>query len=208
MKQENSTIDGKISKSQNALFRKIGDYVLTVFNDAKRGTLSACSWPSREAAFQRGKQFLENGTIQEFSENPQDFRHLFHARLGEMLDCIVKADASQMRNTLTYCLANSLRTDGSVDRMQIHNDHLQAKVIHPDRSDSLYFLRSGESENWGAKGYQAAVKQACEPLSWDNVFSRSSSLVTDGENMNSGAKMVCGYCVMKSAYNQAQICHF
>ena len=33
--------------------------MLTVFNDAKRGTLSAWSWPSREVAFQRGKQFLE-----------------------------------------------------------------------------------------------------------------------------------------------------
>ena len=151
--------------------------MLTVFNDAKRGTLSAWSWPSREAAFQRGKQFLENGTIQEFSESPQDFRYLIPAGHGEMLDCIVKADASQTRNTLTNCLAISLEADGSVDRMQMHNDHWQAKVTHPDGSDSLYFLEFDESENRGAKGYLSAIKQACEPLSWDDVFSRSSSLV-------------------------------
>ena len=58
LKQESSTIEHKTSKSQNALFWKFGGYMLTVFNDAKRGTLSACSWPSYEAAFQRGKQFL------------------------------------------------------------------------------------------------------------------------------------------------------
>ena len=72
--------------------------------------------------------------------------------------------------------------------MQIHNDHLQAKVIHPDGSDSLYFLGFGESEDRGTKGYLAAIKQACEPLSWDDVFSGTSSLVTDDQNMNTGAK--------------------
>ena len=81
LKQESSTIDSKISKSQNVLFWKSGGYMLTVFNDVKRETLSAWSWPSCEAAFQRRKQFLENenGAIQEFSENPQDFRYLFPA---------------------------------------------------------------------------------------------------------------------------------
>ena len=98
-----------------------------------------------------------------------------------MLDYIVKADASQMRNNLTNCLANSLRTDGSVDIIEIHNDHLQAKFIHQDGNDSLYFLGFGESENRGAKGYLAAIKQACELLSRDDVFSRTSSFVTDGE---------------------------
>lgn len=29
------------------LFQKIGAYMLDVYNDAKRGTLSAWSWPSR-----------------------------------------------------------------------------------------------------------------------------------------------------------------
>eukprot|EP00794_Sanderia_malayensis_P008302 gene8302-9186_t len=105
-----------------------------------------------------------------------------------MLEFIVKANARQRRKTLRNCMAISLRTDGSVHRMQIHNDHLQAKIIHPDASDSLYFLGFGESEDPGAKGYLAAIKQACQPLSWDDVLIRTSSLVTDGENMNTGAK--------------------
>ena len=75
-----------------------------------------------------------------------------------------------------------------MDRMRIHNDNLQAKVVHSDGSDSLYFLGFGESENRGAKDYLAAIKQACEPLSWDDVLSRSSSLVKDDKNMNTSAK--------------------
>ena len=71
---------------------------------------------------------------------------------------------------LTNCLAISVRTYWSVDRMQIHNDHLQANLIHPDRSDSLYFLGFGESEKWGAKGYLAARKQACKSLLWEDIF--------------------------------------
>ena len=53
--------------------------MLTVFDDAKCGTVSAWSWPSHEAAFQRGKQFLDNVTSQEFSE---DFRYSFPASHG------------------------------------------------------------------------------------------------------------------------------
>ena len=45
-------------------------------------------------------------------------------------------------------------------------------VIHPERSDSLYFLGFGASEDRGTKGYLAAIK-ACEPLSTDYIFSRT-----------------------------------
>ena len=75
-----------------------------------------------------------------------------------MLDCIVKADVSQMRNTLTNSLAIALRTGGSVDRMQIHNYHLQAKVIHPDGSDTF-----GESENQDLVNHKIGLPNATWP---------------------------------------------
>ena len=81
-----------------------------------------------------------------------------------------------------------MRTDGADDRMQIHNNHLEAKVVHQDCSDSLHFLGFGESEERGAKGYLAAIMEACSPLSWDDLFRKTSSFVTDGENMNTGAR--------------------
>ena len=70
--------------------------------------------------------------------------------------------------------------------MQIHKNHLEAKVVHQDGSDSLYFLGFGESEESGAKEYLAAIMEACSPLSWDDLFGKTSSFVTDGEN--TGAK--------------------
>ena len=66
---------------------------------------------------------------------------------------------------MTNSLAVSLRTDGAVDRMQIHNNHLGAKVIHQDGSDSTFFVGFGESQNGGAKGYLEAIMEACRPLS-------------------------------------------
>ena len=78
-----------------------------------------------------------------------------------MLEFIVKADANQMSNTLRDCLTISLRTDGSMDQMQIHKNNLQANVVHPDGSDSLYFHAFGESDDRGAKCYLAAIKKSC-----------------------------------------------
>ena len=51
-----------------------------------------------------------------------------------------------------------------------------------------FFLGFGESEDRGPKGYLAIIKKACELLLWNQIFSRTSSLVTDGENMNTGTK--------------------
>ena len=93
-----------------------------------------------------------------------------------------------MKGILQQSLAVSIRTDGAVDRMQIYNNHLEAKVVHKDGSDSLHFLGFGESEKRRAKGYLAAIMEACSPLSWDDLFGKTSSFVTDGENMNTGAK--------------------
>ena len=40
--EDDGTNDSHISEATNALFRRIGRHMFTVFNDAKRGTLSAC----------------------------------------------------------------------------------------------------------------------------------------------------------------------
>ena len=105
-----------------------------------------------------------------------------------MLCFVVNADMKQMSDALNDCLAISLRIDGSANRIQIHNNRLQAKVIHQDRGSSLYFLGFGDSEDRGVKRYLTAIKEACKPLSWYDVFSYTSSFVTDGENMNTGAR--------------------
>ena len=93
--EDDATIDSQISKANNALFRRIGRHMFTVFNDAKGGTLNAWSWPSREVAFQRREYFMSNGTIQGFEENPNVFRYLFSGSHWGMLGFIVNADMKQ-----------------------------------------------------------------------------------------------------------------
>jgi len=43
-----ASMDKCISQQNQKLANKIGRFMCTIFNDAKRGTLSAWSWPSRE----------------------------------------------------------------------------------------------------------------------------------------------------------------
>ena len=80
----------------------------TVFNDAKRGTLSAWSWPSRQVAAMRADYFKENGTMNDFSMSPDDFRYLFPGSHAELLDFIVKADIQNMKGILQRSLAVSM----------------------------------------------------------------------------------------------------
>ena len=149
--QDGTTIDYQISKANKPLYGKIGGYMISVFNDAKRGTLSAWSWPSRQVAFMRADHFKCNGTMQNFSMSSEDFRYLSPTSHTELLDFIVKADLKGMGEVLTNSLAISLRTDGAVDRMHIHNNHLGAKVIHQDGSDSTFFLGFGGITKWWSK---------------------------------------------------------
>ena len=47
-------IYSSISKIHEALYQEIGIQMITVFNDAKRDSLRAWSWPSREIAHRKG----------------------------------------------------------------------------------------------------------------------------------------------------------
>jgi len=44
-------MDKYISQQNQKLANKIGCFMCTIFNDVKRGTLSAWSWPSREIVY-------------------------------------------------------------------------------------------------------------------------------------------------------------
>ena len=93
--EDGATIDSLISKANNALFRRIGRHMFTVFNDAKGGTLNAWSWSSRKVAFQQRDYFMPIETIQGFEENPNNFRYLFSGSHWGTLGFIVNADMKQ-----------------------------------------------------------------------------------------------------------------
>ena len=187
-----ATIDSSISKIHEALFKKIGSQMITVFNDAKRGNLSAWSWPSRETTHQKGLYFIKHGSQGSdvaFDPKVGDLQYLTPSHHSQPLDCIVQSNHKSLHDQLSVnALAISLRTDGSVDRTQIHNNNVMAKVIHKDGRDSLIFLGFAERKERGAQGYLAGMKRAIDPVTkWEKLFKKCTSIVTDGKNMNTGA---------------------
>ena len=91
-----ATIDCQISKADKLLYGKIGGYMISVFNDAKRRTLSAWPWPSGHVAFMRADHFNCNRTMQNFSMSNEDSRYLSPTSRAELLDFIVKSDLKSM----------------------------------------------------------------------------------------------------------------
>lgn len=72
--EDRTTINCQINKANKPLYGKIGGYMISVFNNAKRGTLSAWSWPSQQVAFMKADHFNCNRTMQNVSMSNEDFR--------------------------------------------------------------------------------------------------------------------------------------
>lgn len=90
--------------------------MINIFNDAKRMSLSAWSWPSREIAAEMANNFKLNGNVELNSSMQFDFNYLTPHNHAIFLDCIVKSDLERVKVCLQEALAISLRLDASVDR--------------------------------------------------------------------------------------------
>jgi hypothetical protein len=176
------------SKASAALAEKVGRLMLTVFNDAKRGTLSAFSWPSRMIAHTMGNSLDLEQKHERFQPTDFDLQYVNPVNHRQMLDSIVKADIPTLRKTFENVLAMSLRVDGSVDRMQVDNKHVLCKIVHENGDEKTVFVGFHSPEERGVTGYVDAVKKSVQQLSveWEEFFPKVSSIVTDGESLNRG----------------------
>lgn len=113
--------------------------MIHVFNDAKRITLSAWSWPSREVASQLAADFKANG-CQGTVKNNIDLLYVNPSHHVDSLDCIVKSDLERFESCILRALAVSLRIDGSVDRMQKHNVYVLIHLINELGKMKTYFF--------------------------------------------------------------------
>lgn len=157
--------------------------MITVYNDAKRTTLSAWSWPSRYVAGEMANNFkLHHGSQSDI--NLQYITPAFHK---EFLDCIVVSDIETFKNGITGALATSLRIDGSVDRTQKHNVFVMTQIVKKDGSIGTLCIGFDVPKTNGALGYLQCLKNIVNKLlPWDHFFMLISSIVTDGENLNMG----------------------
>jgi hypothetical protein len=163
--------------------------MFTLYNDAKRGTLSAWSWPSREVASMRGNQFNISDDFTPLQAGEVGTNYLSPEMYRSFLSSNVQADLPRFRANMQESVALSLHVDGSVDRTQVDNIHIMGKVVSKQGLMNLAFLGFEEPECRGAQGYMKAVKEATQiSWAWETVLNAMSSIVTDGASINTGEK--------------------
>ena len=108
---QKSQLGSTVAKASAQLQNKIAKLMVNVFNDAKKLTLSAWSWPSREIAnmIAAGLEFQEEFSA--FNPLSSVFQYITPSQYKVFLKCIVVADQDNVKSKLEKCLALSLRCD-------------------------------------------------------------------------------------------------
>ena len=99
-----------ISKGNETVANKVGNLMVSVYNDAKRLTLSEHSWPSRVVASQIGNNFIYNEKCS--TSDKLDLQYVNPPSHRLFLSCIVSAHYKDILNTLLTSRAVSIRLDG------------------------------------------------------------------------------------------------
>ena len=121
--QASAPIDSQFIRGNKELANYVGNYIYTVYNDAKRGTLSAFSWPSIGSEFDINTEFT--------NYEPNDLRYVNPIGHREFLSAIISSEKGKLEDIyFRNSLVVSLRFDGSVDRNQIDNEHVLAKTAN------------------------------------------------------------------------------
>lgn len=190
--QQETELGRSISKGNEKLANRIGSLLIHTYGDAKKLTLSAYSFPARVIVGEIASAFEFNNT-QMTTAKDMSFQYLTPTAHKEFLQCIVESNVKTLIRKLTVdSLALSLRCDGSVDRTQIDKIYVMAKVISKRGYEENYFLGASEPTERGAEGVLNAVETACittvGSAATTVIFQNTSSLVTDGASVNTGAK--------------------
>ena len=77
--------------------------------------------------------------------------------------------------------------DGSVERQQIDNKHVCVQIVTSQGDLINQFLGFSEPLQHGIAGYVQCIHEASKAiLPWNDLTRITSSVVTDGESLNSG----------------------
>lgn len=188
-KTKEAPLDKLISAQNLKVSQRISELMCTVFNDAKRGTISAWSWPSCEIAYLKRQKLDIQQKFSPLKPLEGELQYINPPGHREMLQHIVLADIPELKNKLLSYISVSLRVDGSVDRFQIDNIHVMLKIITKEGNNDLLFWGFEEPETRSALGYYNAIKKSIEHyLPWDQILPLINSIVTDGASINVGEK--------------------
>lgn len=153
-----------IKKAKSEQADHIGNLFITVFNDAKKLTLSAWSWPSRFVASAAGRAFHYNESTHPTIPANLGLQYVSPGKHAEILDCIVESNSENVAKKLKDAVAISLRVDGSVDRTQIDKIYVLCKIVNQVGSTELLFIGIGDQTEPGASGLLQAIISAFRNL--------------------------------------------
>lgn len=140
-------------------------------------------WSSRYVAYAIANNFKITGT----TSTSLNLQYITPPNHAEFIDCIVQTDLEKVREIFRDSLAISLRVDGSTDRSRYHNVYVMASVIKSNATISTLFLGFKTPDKAKAIGYFECVKSVAGLIiPWYEFFNMVTSIVTDGENLNTG----------------------
>lgn len=178
-----------VSKANEILANRIGGLMIEIYNNAKRGTISAWSWPSTHIAHQMASEFKMNAPAADFLPLDSELKYITPMQHSDLMSYIVKSDLPKLKEKILSSLAVSISVDGSVDRFQEDNKHVKCKIVTADGNEEDIFLGFDTAHERKTAGYVGAVKSAVEwCVPWTDIFKKTCCIVTDGENANTGER--------------------
>ena len=193
--QENSLAHPLISaiqKKEDKLYKKVLHNMYDVYNDSKRGTLSAWSWPSRCMA-RNAACATENlkGEFLPYAPSLFDAQYTNPVHHRECLNCIADCGKEDLVKNLDQALAIAVKVDGHVDAYQTENKTVAVSYITNQGDLITCFVSSEKPTERGARGMLGAIQNAFNCIGWsweDNTKKKICGITTDGKNANTGNK--------------------
>ena len=129
-----------ISNQNAALCNRIGSLMIEVFNNCKRGTISAWSWPSIHISNTMSSEFDMGSPHVTYNPSPGIFSYVRPMQHADLLSYIVSGHKPEVLTKIKSALAVSLAIDGSVDRFQLDNKYVKCKIITSEGEQEDLFL--------------------------------------------------------------------
>jgi hypothetical protein len=177
-----------IFKSNAELAKSIGGKMIEIYANAKRGA-PAFSWPAHYVANKMAVCFDPSEPHSEWEPSAGELTYVNPNSHQFLLQAIASPEYPNVKHKLENCIAASLRVDGSVDKVQTDNIHVMVKTVDQIGKEETLFIGFVEPIERGVYGYLSAVKSAVEQiLPWPVLVKCLSSVVTDGECLNTGQR--------------------
>lgn len=166
-----------------------------MYNDAKRGTLSAWSFPSRYVASLIGDQLDLQEPHTTYTPSATDLQYVNPSTHREMLLTIADTDRKSFVSCLQNILAVSLRVDGAIDKQHLDNKHVMAKYVTDNGVAKTVYLGFNESLETGSFGLFKAVQEAIKKVDYPgtNYFQKLHQLLPTVRQKTQAPIALSGY---------------